>query len=220
MNRRVLYGRLGGQAKLNAYIRSLSPALWLRNGMGTAAAQWDDISGNGRHVTLSGSPTLNADGSYTFNGVNQYGTAGAFTLVQPTAVFFVVTQVSWTSGDVLFDGAGVAGGACQQTTSTPRISISAGSSACEISTVAVGTKAVVCAVFNGASSRLVRNLDVATAGNAGTNNMGGFTLAAIGGGAAAWSNIRAYEAVILPIAPSTAQRERIVAGLMARHGVA
>ena len=121
---------------------------------------------------------------------------------------------------MLFDGAGIAGGACQQTTASPRISISAGSSACEISTVAVGTKTVVCAVFNGASSRLVRNLDVATAGNAGTNNMGGFTLAAIGGGVAAWSNIQVHEIVILPIAPLTVQRERISYGLMARHGLA
>lgn len=219
---------LRSQLSLDAFIRSLSPAAWFMRGVGqtvtgSGVSQWDDVSGNARHLlqgTDAARPALQADGSVLFNGTSHFLKCDAFTLNQPAWVTLVMRQVTWTSGDVLFDGDGVAGGACQQTTSTPRISISAGSSAAEIATVTLNVKAVVAAVFNGGSSRLVRNLDVASSGNAGTNNMGGFTLGAIGGGAAAWSNIEVHEVVIIPIAPSTAQRERVVRGLMARHGVA
>ena len=206
-------------ASLDAYIRSLGPAAWFRKGNATTAS-WPDLSGNARTMTFFNTPTIEADGAVTMNGTNQYGKTAAFTLNQPEWVLWVGKQVSWTSGDVILDGAGVAGGAMQQTTSTPRLSISAGSSVAEISTVALNTVAVLSAVFNGASSSLSRNLDAAATGNAGAGNMGGLTLGAIGGGAAAWSNISTSELIVFPFAPSAALQARIIAGLMARHGVA
>lgn len=204
---------------LDTYIRSLGPALWLRNGIGTAAGQWDDISGNGRHAQLFNSPTLNADGSYTFNGTNQYGKTAAFTLNQPTCVLMVVKQVSWTDGDYVWDGNTAATMGLAQLGATPNLSVYAGAAISTNPDLPLGTIGVISAVYNGASSSVGVDRNAAVTGDAGTGNGGGFTLGAAAGGFVP-SHIQVYETVIFPIAPSTAQLDRLVAGLMARHGVA
>jgi len=218
------------QLSLDAYIHSLGPAAWFLKGQGqtvtgSGVSQWDDLSGNGRHLlqgTDAARPALQADGSVLFNGTSHYLKCNAFTLNQPTCVLMVVKQVSWTAGDAFFDGNSLnAGSLAQQTASTsPRIQLYAGASGVSNNTnLAVGSVGVVSSLFNGGSSLLQVNKTAATTGNAGTNNMGGFTLGATGT-PSGYSHIQVYETVIFPIAPSTAQLDRLVAGLMARHGVA
>lgn len=157
--------------------------------------------------------------SVLFNGTSHYLKCNAFTLNQPTCVLMVVKQVSWTDGERITDGNSIDTGLIQQITSTPRLRIYAGAAVGAIDTLTLGAVGVIAAVFNGASSSVRHNMNAATTGNAGAANMGGFTLGAKADGVGP-ANIQVYETVIFPIAPSTAQLDRIVAGLMARHGVA
>lgn len=215
-------------ASLDAYIRSLGPAAWFLKGQGqtvtgSGVSQWDDLSGNGRHLlqgTDAARPALQADGSVLFNGTSHYLKCSAFTLNQPTCVLFVGRQVSWTTSDTIIDGNAAISGRVFQTGTTPQIAITAGSVVATNGNLSVGSLGVVGVIFNGANSLARVNNTIPTTGNAGAANMGGFTLGALGNGLASWANIQAYEAVIFPIAPSTAQLDRLVAGLMARHGVA
>lgn len=154
-----------------------------------------------------------------FNGTSHYLKCNAFTLNQPTCVLMVVKQVSWTSGDRISDGNAFNTGVLYQTAASPQINSFAGTTTPFIASLAVGSVGVISALFSGASSYLKHNLNAASTANAGTNNMGGFTLGADGNNAQ-FSNIQVYEVLILPVAPSTAQLDRIISGLMARHGVA
>jgi hypothetical protein len=82
-------------------------------GSGTA---WNDLSGQNRNGTLVNSPTYNANGSFTFNGTNQYASLTRpvqddFTLscwFQTNSTFGAAG--SWWQGMGLVDGE-VAGGA-------------------------------------------------------------------------------------------------------------
>lgn len=214
-------------ASLDAYIRSLGPAGWWLKGQGqtvtgSGVSQWDDLSGNGRHLlqgTDAARPALQADGSVLFNGTSHYLKCNAFTLNQPTCVLMVVKQVSWTAGEYFFDGNSNTTGIIIQAGTTPEIRINAGATVAGNTGLAVGSVGVAAVTFNGASSSLKINRNAATTGNAGANNMGGFTLGARADGLIFFSHIQVYENVIFPIVPSTAQLDRLVAGLMARHSI-
>lgn len=206
----------------------LAPAAWFRQGVGitvtgSGVSQWDDLSGNGRHLlqgTDSARPALQADGSVLFNGTSHYLKCNAFTLDQPTCVLMVVKQVSWSVSDVLCDGNASNTNGLYQRTSTPRIQQYAGSAfGTENAGLALGSVGVIASVANGAASWLRVNNGATIVSSIGTANAGGFTVGARADGLAP-SNIQVYETVIFPIAPSTAQLDRLVAGLMARHGVA
>lgn len=224
--KRVIGGR-NGNAALDNYIRSLAPAAWFRfnEGItvtGSGVSQWDDVSGNARHLlqgTDAARPALQADGSILFNGTSHFLKTAAFTLNQPTTVVLVVKQVSWTINDRFFDGNAALGGVLFMSATTPTIAIFAGSTAASNTNLAVGANGVVSAVFNGASSLIQVNANAATTGNAGANNMGGFTLGADGANLN-FGNIQVYEAAIFPSAISAADRARVAAGLMAKHGIA
>lgn len=215
-------------ASLDAYIRSLGPAGWWLKGQGqtvtgSGVSQWDDLSGNGRHLlqgTDAARPALQADGSVLFNGTSHYLKTNAFTLNQPEWVLWVGKQVSWTGVDRVFDGNADVSGVLYQSPTTPRLRLYAGVGSTENANLAVGALGVVSCVINGASSALQINNTAATGGDPGAANMGGLTLGAAATGASNWANISTSELLVFPFAPSTAQLDRLVAGLMARHGVA
>lgn len=212
---------------LDALIASSAPAAWFRQGVGitvtgSGVSQWDDQSGNGRHLlqgTDAARPALQGDGTILFNGTSHYLKTAAFTLNQPTWVIWVGKQVSWTQGDRITDGNANDTGILQQDTASPRVRIYAGVGTAFVSTLAVGSLGVLAAVINGGSSSLRHNLNVATPGDAGSSNMGGLTLGARSDGSSP-SNISTSELIVFPFAPSTALEARLIAGLMARHGVA
>ena len=214
-------------ASLDAYIRSLGPAGWWLKGQGqtvtgSGVSQWDDLSGNGRHLlqgTDAARPALQADGSVLFNGTSHYLKCNAFTLNQPTWVVMAVKQVSWTDGERMTDGNTIDTGLIQQQGVSPNIRIYAGTALTGITSLAIGAYGVLSAILNGANSSIQHNLGSPVTGNAGSANMGGFTLGAKADGVGP-SNIQVAEVALFPIAPSAAQQDRLVAGLMARHGVA
>lgn len=209
-------------------VASRGPAAWFRYNTGitvtgAGVSQWDDQSGNGRHLkqgTDGNRPALQADGSILFDGVDNYLKCDAFTLNQPETVYILFKQVSWTNQDYIFDGNSGSSMVFRQDGSTPQVDIIAGSGITNNSDLAVGAYGVSSCVFNGASSLLQINLGTPTTGNCGANNAGGFTLGANATGGANFANIQVKEVIIFPAANDATQRARVIRYLMGIGGVA
>ena len=177
---------------------STTGEVWTLNNTGAKPAQ------------IVGSPSLLFDGT-------AHTMAMATTLIQPETIYMVGRQVSWTSTEAIFDGAALASGELIQTTATPQLNITAGSSVAANTNLAVGTYGVITAVFNGASSSLQIDGNVATTGNAGAANMSGFTLGA-NGDDLLFGNIQVKEVIIRSTADSAATQAAIQSLLKALHG--
>lgn len=193
----------------------LDPSAWFRRGdwtvTGSGISQWNDSSGNGRHLlqgTDAARPAGQSDGSVLFNGTSHFLKCAPFTLNQPTWVVIAVKQVSWTAFDYFCDGNTGDSAIIRQVTATPQVGIYAGTSLGNVS-LTLSSLGVIAAVFNGASSSVRLNNGSPVSGNAGAGNPGGFTLGAAGN-AGNPSNIQVYETVIFPIAPSAAQEDQMV----------
>lgn len=140
-------------------------------------ALWKDHLGSGNDIAQakdSSKPIWSADGVLC-NGEGQV-LIKAFTLIQPTTIYVVMRQPTWTAVGRLFDGNANNVGALLQYASTPGLFIRAGALIGQNNNLAVNTWGIVRIVFNGASSSLQINETAATTGDAGTGNMGGFSL--------------------------------------------
>ena len=143
--------------------------------------------------------TIAAAGNYlTFDGSNDYLKSPAFALPQPISRYTVGSQVSWTSGDYLWDGASAANSAALiQTTSTPRLNLNAGSSVAANTGLVLQTLSVISEIFNGAASFLTIARQAATTGNAGAGAPNGVTIGASGAATAAnFGNITISEHLV------------------------
>lgn len=231
MGERKLFGARGkaafssGGGLTTGGILNLAPAAWFRFGLGTTVAtgvsQWDDASGNGRHLKQAvgvSQPALQADGSILFDGTDDFLRCDAFTLNQPETVYLLARQVTWTNGEHVFDGFANGSGRILQLTATPSISLNAGLSAAANTNWTVNTYAALCCQFNGASSILRVNNTTETTGDASTGNMGGFTLGA-SGNSVSWGNIQVKEILIFPAAHDAARRAQMIAYLMRIGGL-
>lgn len=159
-------------------------------------------------------PSLLLDGVAHFMKV-------AFALIQPETIYFVGKQVTWTINDYIFDGGSTNKGLLYLTGATPQLNIYAGTSVAANTDFTVGATKVACVVFNGASSSLKINAAAETSGNAGSLDMGGFTLGANGDWTGAnCGNIQAHEVLIYKTAHDAATRANIIRALMAKWGVA
>lgn len=173
------------------------------------------------NMTDANRPVLSVSGGYsiaTFNGTAQIMKAAPFNLAQPESVYFVGSQITWTINEYLFDGNATQSGAVIQTTATPQLNLHAGSSVAANTTLAVATKAAISAIFNGANSVLGVNQLVATTGNAGAANMGGFTVGSAGT-PGTYGNITFLEAIIRNVADPTPMRLAILKSLMKTCGI-
>jgi len=165
--------------------------------------------------------TIAASGNYlTFDGSNDYLKAAAFALAQPETVYFVGSQVTWTSGDFLMDGNAAlerllvyqySGGASPQLAITNNAGINGG--------LAVNTRGILTAVFNSASSLLRVNRTAAVTGDALTQSANGFTLGARYDGSSP-SNITAQEVLVYSGAHDKATQERVIAMLARNNRIA
>lgn len=157
--------------------------------------------------------------SVFFDGAAHFMKCSAFTLNQPETIYLVAKQVTWLDTKYLCNGNAVNTGVLYQSTTTPRLSIYAGSVAGADTNLAVGSRGVVGVVFNGAASSLQVNGNASATVDAGLSNMGGFTLAS-NTGAGNFGNIQAYEALIYNVAHDAATRANVIRALMSKHGVA
>ena len=204
----------------DAVITALTPAAWYRNATGVTeaggfASQWDDYSGNARHLVQAAGtnqPAYSA-GVFTFDGVDNYMTA-SFTSNQPITYYLVGSQVTWSAGfEYLFDGGIADRVALAQAVGTPGLSLYAGSFVANNTNLAVNTAGIVCAVFNGASSSLRVNNTVKTTGNAGANNAAGVTLGGRAGGAGQAGHMTAREFIIFSAAHDDATQSSVITAL-------
>lgn len=179
---------------------------------------WGDQSGNSRNLaqaTGTNQPTLQADGSILFDGLDNFMATGAFTLAQPFTVVTLVKQVTWTSLDRIWDGTN---SFAFQLTSSPNIGINAGSSVGS-ATLTLGTWGVVTTIFNGASSVVQLNQGTPATGNAGAGNMSSFALAAVVAGTSRWCEAAYKENIVFPSALDAATRYRVIRYLMQVGGI-
>lgn len=204
----------------------------LRNNSNAIPANGDGIktafdkSGNtGRDITQGtaiSQPllTISPLGNFvTFDGSNDYLKSSAFTLNQPETVYFVGSQVTWTSTDRLYDGNAGASMTLRQVIGTPQLGITAGSSVNGAS-LALSTNGIIVSVFNGASSAIRVNRTAAVTGDAGTlGNGGGFTLGSANDGTLN-ANITAQEVLVYSGAHDKATQERVIAMLARNNRIA
>ena len=222
MNPRVLYRAASyatdARSSADAVISALTPAAWYRNATGITesggfVSQWDDYSGNGRHLvqgTGTNQPAYSA-GVLTFDGADNFMEA-AYTANQPRTRYWVGKQVTWTNNEHIFNGS-TANVALYKSTTTPRIDLYAGSVAAANTNLAVNTNGIVCAVFNGASSSLRVNNTAKTTGDAGGANPGGLTLAAMNGGGSGWGRITVLEFIDFAAAHDDAIQDSVITAL-------
>lgn len=184
----------------------------------TSGTTLTDASANAATITIQGGATIVTRTKVYGDGTDDYMKAPAFSLSQPETVYFVGGQTTWTITDVLYDGNSAASGSLIQTTATPQLNISAGSSVGAVTALAVKTDGVMTSVFNGASSANRLNRAAAVTGNAGASNMGGFTLLGNGSGAAI-ANATASEVIIYGAANDTADQDNKILALGAKHRI-
>lgn len=189
-------------------------------------SQWSDKSGNGRHLVQASGPAqpllqvAPRANNILFDGLAQYLKASAFTLNQPTTVYFVGKQVTWVTNATIHDGNSVNTGLLRQYNVTPNINTYAGSFVGENTGWAVGQLAVVSSVYNGSASSNRINKGVPVTGNAGASNFGGFTLGVRGDIGAGWANVAAYEIIIMAVADSLTAQNQMVTALGRKWGIA
>lgn len=201
-------------------------AAWFRYGVGIrsssgAVSQWEDQSGNGRHLkqsTGANQPELQSDGSILFDGAAHYLKCDAFTLDQPFSVYLAVNVISWESLDCLIDGDTGGSAMIRQRVGEPQIEMHAGLNVGTISPTQ-GAYCVINAHFNATASSIQLNLDTAVSGSGGAQAAGGFTLGGFGDGTTRWANIRVKEVVVCSNVHATRRRNNIIKYLAQIGGV-
>mgnify|MGYP000934352857 CR=1 FL=1 len=165
--------------------------------------------------------TIAAAGNYlTFDGSNDYLKAAAFALAQPETVYFVGSQVTWTSGDAFFDGNALGNGmAVAQNSLTPALSLFAGTQISDLIAPALNARSVISAVFSGAASFLRLNRAAAASASVGVESGNGFTLGCVRN-TTGFANITAQEVLVYSGAHDKATQERVIAMLARNNRIA
>lgn len=158
---------------------------------GASGSSWPDASGNSRTGTLVNSPTLNGDGSVTFDGVNQNMTTSSFSSTLPHSIYMRAALLTVAADyRYMFDGSTAANVVLVGRIGPPvKVSAYAALFGPEQNPT-LGTTQTFCFVVNGASSGLQVD-QTFTTGNSGTNTLNGFTLASQAGGAF-FANLKVY----------------------------
>ena len=180
---------------------------------------WDNKSGingiiPGALLQASGSaqPECKVDG-VEFDGFEEFMKCVAFTLIQPTMIYIVFKQVTWTSSDSILDGNTASSGLLYQTGTSPEMIAGAGGFSPPQDNLPLDTFGIVRVLFNGVSSKIIVNETTPITGNFGANNMSGFTLGARGSDSH-YSNILVPEVFIRKIV-DTAPNEQIIYNYLA-----
>ena len=185
-------GQLQGMVAWYPYNRGITVA-------GAGVSVWADQSGEGNEL-------LQATDS---NRPSNYLKTEAFTLNQPTTVYLLAKQATWTNGEPMCDGGSSNSGMIRQTGTTPTIGLYAGISTALNTDLILDTYSVIIGIFNGASSALQINNNAETTGNAGANNMGGVTVGSKGG-ATNYSNFQFKEVIVYNTAHDDITRTKVI----------
>lgn len=157
---------------------------WWESDSGFTPSSWADKSGLGNNLaqgTAGFQPTsvaaqINGLPAILFDGVDDRMAVAIASVAQPTTVFAVVRQETWTAADYIWDGATSDTMRCFQQTASPGVSIAAGSTIGPNNNLAVGSFGLITAIYDGASGSLQINSTAATTGAIGASNGGGLTI--------------------------------------------
>jgi hypothetical protein len=170
-------------------------------GVDDPVARIDDKSGNGNHLlqaSASARPLLRNSGALwwlEFDGVDDFLQA-SFTLAQPLTRISAAQQVSWTSGERLWDGYTDNGAICYQLFTSPTIALFAGTDAAPSSNaMTTGANHVVTEIFDGSSSVLAIDNNSDHTGNPGAADPGGATIGTRGSATSAFGDILWFGAI-------------------------
>jgi hypothetical protein len=214
---------------------SLSPALWLDASdaatithTGGLVDQWNDKSGNARHVTSSstnrpqtGVDTINGRNVLTFDGSNDWMLSGSVTISQPTTAVAVVKSASTTSTVSILNSGPSA--------TTQALFISGGSGARLLRLFSGSATAgisitdtqanVVAGFFSGASSYQAVNGTKSANQNAGTQSLGaGWRIGANRDANGEFWRGQIAEILFFPSGLSDANRQAVEAYLKTKWG--
>jgi len=182
-----------------APVSTFNPALYTSGTTFTASTGevWT-VNGGAHIVTRTG---------LYFDGGNDYLKTAAFSLSQPVSGYSAISQISWSSNDVLFDG-GSPTVQIGQLTSTPRLGIPGGSNDTFIDSLALGEAGALSFRWAGSSSYIRKNREAADAGTGPTTAPNGFTVGANGSGTQP-ANAFISEVAIYSAAHATATQDRM-----------
>lgn len=180
---------------------------------GGLVSQWDDQSGNGRHIVQAvgtNQPALQGDGTILFDGVDNFLRNGAVNHTPPITSYCRFKAPTWTVNDRVHAMNGSGDYSLQQLNVTPTLRMTNGGPTDLSPALALGTYGTVTCVFDGASSiiQLDTNAGVATT----NNNVGADTRMTIGStatGAANWGNIQVIAWAIYLTSHNQATRDSI-----------
>lgn len=153
------------------------------------------------------------------NGTAHFMQTAAVTIPAPYTIISVERQISWTSGDVSFDGRTANSFACQQITGTPQLKMWDGITASASVSPTLGTYYIVTASQSAAGAATIQlNAGTAATGTLNATGLGGFTDWADGAGAN-FCNKQKKEGMVFTKVPSTAELLQIQQLLAAIHGI-
>jgi hypothetical protein len=179
---------------------------------------WADTLGVNNLATYGGTPHWSSTG-ILFDGVDDMLKSANIAVYQPVIVYICFKQVTWTSGDFIFDGYSADGAAFHQRTSSPNLALYAGAVSADNSAMTLNTWGYAIMCSNGASSYLIVNGVTNGTENFGANNMNGITLGSSSGGAS-FGNIEIKEVIKrYDNLDSQAQRDSVVAYFTKRYGL-
>jgi hypothetical protein len=173
-------------------------------------SSWADVLNSGNDIiqlTPLKKPVWIQGVGVRFDGINQF-LEGVFSLVQPTMIYIVFKQKTWTINDRIFDGNTLNSGGLIQAPSSPTLRITAGAEVADNSNLPVDTFGIARVIFNEASSSLQIDETTVTTGNAGGNDMNGFILGARTGGGSP-SNIDVKEVILRKIIDTSVDSDLI-----------
>lgn len=181
----------------------------------------EPITGNHLIQATGANQPLQQSTGILFDGVNDYLKTLVFLYNQPCFIYMVFRQVTWASPDQIFDGNGSISCLVIQSTSapSPNLEFYGGILLGNNANLPVNTFGIMRVLFNGVNSFLRINNTAPLNGNAGNNNMTGFTLASLGNFTARFSNIEVKEIILRKVADSAAVQNQIYNYLSNQYGI-
>lgn len=142
-----------------------------------------------------------------FDGVLKQMQTAAATLNQPETIWLFFRQLTWVNTYYIFDGYTGSTGALIQYDASPELDAFAGKHSTHDPNAFLGTWNILKVTFNGVNSKLQVNDNTEITFDCGTANMGGFTLAGLGGGN---TNIEVAEGIIRHRITDTSDNNTII----------